>query len=205
MLLKPAVLFVTFQQGHQMHSQFLVNSVLFSFFWTKWDRFSFISYTQYSDVSEVYRSSIESTRIFSAPNAAALSINISTDVRLCFVSKEKSVKVSIDAFSQVTLHLWKGKKYLPCGCWTTTGTSLYEITWLARVLRWYSQQNWFSYNHQLIFRCRLRDFAMLFASVHSSFHFCRWEVLLAFKFLLTTGHFLPSVGQRQEINNLLWK
>lgn len=148
---------------------------------------------------------MESTWIFSAPNLAVLSINISSDVRLCFVSKEKSVKVSIHAFSQVTLHLWKGKKYLPCGCWTTPGTSLYEITWLARVLRWYSQLNWFSYYRQLIFKYGLCDFAMLYASVHSSFHFCRWEVLLAFKFLLTTGHFLPSAGQRQEINNLLWK
>jgi len=148
---------------------------------------------------------MQSAWIFSAPNAAVLSINISTDVRLCFVSKEKSVKVSKHAFSQVTLHLWKEKKYLPYGCWTKAGTSLYEITWLARVLRWYSQLNLFSYNHQLIFKCRLRDIAMLYASVHSSFNFCRWEVLLAFKFLLTTGHFLPSAGQRQEINKLLWK
>lgn len=48
-------------------------------------------------------------RRFSALKMLSL-VYISTDVRLGFVSKEKSVKVSIHAFSQFTLHLWNKKK-----------------------------------------------------------------------------------------------
>jgi hypothetical protein len=90
---KPAVLFVSFQKGNEIHNQFLVTFRLFSFHWRKWDQLSSVE-RQHTILRLLRNVTVFRGRyaIFSTPYSAVLAINISIWMETCFITIENFIE-----------------------------------------------------------------------------------------------------------------